>query len=129
MKIYSTIKELVYAPIEIHEHMQMILGEYFEDNKDIPEEDLFEWALGGLVYELEDLDDLKEIETHRTDPHDLDRWLTLAESAGEFDAVDELTDYTVIFSAVNNSGGPTYFIPNWIKVHCPHVQETIELNQ
>jgi hypothetical protein len=137
MKIYRTIEDLEKAPEQVRNHMSSIiqvdLKNLAEANAalglphEVEYENLFDWLLGGFVYELETIEDLDQIETSEPS-EDGKRWLSLREYPGYFDAVDVISGYTVIWYANTNSGGPTFFIPDWMKLHCSYIQKSIEKN-
>jgi hypothetical protein len=136
MKIYKTYNELRDAPYPVYSHCRYILlgpkGSYVEVLEQVvkmglKEKDVFEWALGGFVYVLEEVKDLDQIETHTPDV-DEKRWLTLKETADVFDAMDLLEgDWLCVLNITNNSGGPMYYIPGWMRLHCSYIQKSYEL--
>jgi hypothetical protein len=136
MKTYKTFPQLKDAAYPVYSWVKKILlreGQTYEELKKetsemgIPEDEIFLYATGGYVYVLEEVKDLAEIETNIASEDD-SRWLSLIEAADCFDAIDILEgDWICIFSATNNSGGPMYFIPGWMRLHCSYIEKSIAM--
>jgi hypothetical protein len=138
MRKYTKYHQLKDAPYPVFKFVHDILlpdkKSYAEalqeaSKSDIEEKDFLEWAMGGFIYVLEELEDLEEIETNIEHPVE-DRWLTLRETGSAFDAVDILEGgWIAIHNITNNSGGPTYFIPDWMKQHTHYIDDSIQLSE
>jgi hypothetical protein len=137
MKTYKTFHELKNAPTPVFKHVCSILLKPGQAYAEIQaqaakagisdEEHIFEWILGGYPKVLEVVADLDEIETFIEHPTQ-NRWLTLRETSDVFDAIDVLEDgWVAVMNITNNSGGPMYYIPNWMKLHCSFIQQSIDL--
>jgi hypothetical protein len=135
MKIYSKLPDLKEAPYPVYSWVKKILlreGQTYEELKEhtasmgIPEDEIFLWAMGGYVCQLETVEDLGYVQTNIPSEDEMS-WLSLQETAGHFDAIDILEDdWICIFIATNNSGGPLFFIPGWMRLHCSYIEKSIE---
>jgi len=125
MKVYKNFEELASGPKQVYNYF---LG--LEDNT--PHNHLFMNWYGGDIHVVESIDDLEEIKIFGivSEKSDLE-WASLNEIAGIFEICSYLPDksYVNIFTATNDSGGPTYFIPAAIAEQCPTLLESIVLSK
>jgi len=115
MKSYNSLGDLKEAPEAIRSYYNKI----YEDTA-IPVDESFMGALGGDVNLVTDSKDLEFIYSGFDPEKNL---------SNSFDSYDECAwegDYVLIFTATNNAGGPTYWIPREIAQNSPNVLRSIE---
>lgn len=90
-----------------------LVKSYVEEHGNESFADDFMWCFGGYFHVLEEESDLGKISVTDMDWIDRERWPTLLETSGTFDACEWLPDgsYVYIFEVTNNSGGHSYLIP------------------
>lgn len=125
MKSYNSLADLKEAPEAIRNYYEGFL--YESDLKG----DAFDAELGGLVYIVEQVEDLNEISSGYEKAEG--GYLSLLEHPGLFDWCGWDTifdnaedfgfkgDYFFVFYATNNAGGPTFWIPREIALSVPNV--------
>lgn len=115
------------APEDIYNEIKRIY-DTFEPGDLNPEFNMSD-DLGGGVYLVETLEDLKEIET--TSVKDDHNYYSLLETAAAFDVAEWLPegDHALFVLCNSNAGGPSYFIPKAIAALCPNVEESIKLTK
>lgn len=111
MKTFTSTNDYIRLPIEIRNYLDKALG---------GEKGQFDVLLGGDVGLVEELTDLQEITV------DYINGGTAADTVCQIDAVKPVGNYVMFFTATNDAGGPSYFIPKWMVNNSPILQGIIE---
>lgn len=144
MKVFSTMEALKEAPETVYAEMKALIDNMSsEGDIDVGyenDENFFSYMLGGDVYVVETVDDLKEIQVLKSIDADgnIVGWLdksgiraaNITEAAGDFDAADFIlpdNNFIALFMATNNSGGNVYYIPKEVFDQCPNIVESVRL--
>jgi len=123
----TNLKELreVADKVIVDNVLELYKQEEFNDYD--RENDTFEFLLGGNIFLIETVEDLKEIDT--TVPRtDTQGYKSLYETSAIFDIayyIGPNQEYAMIVLIVNNSGGPTFYIPKDIYTQCRYIDESI----
>ena len=140
MKIYNSLKEMRddNVPEQVLQQVTVLCENAEEDSAfshlDRKPSDDFDWNFGGHIHIVETVDDLKKIAVtavpsmlprDQQDP-DAGGWSTPLEGAWATDQAFYLPgrEWAVIWTAWNDTGGPTYFIPKEVIQQTPN--NTIE---
>jgi len=115
MKSYNSLGDLKEAPEAIRSYYNKI----YEDTA-IPVDESFMDALGGEVHLVTEPEDLKFIYSG------FDPAKNLSNSSDSYDQCSWEGDYVLIFTATNNAGGPSYWIPREIAQRSSNVLRSIE---
>ena len=115
MKICKNLEDFnTIMPKVVKDDYQEVLRSYPEWEFEHPEEKdrLFESYLGGYVYLIESLDEIKEIETSKLHPTE-DRFFNLSECSDIFDICEWMpnNEFVQVVKITNDSGGDSYIIP------------------
>ncbi len=115
MKICKNLEDFnAIMPKAVKDDYQEVLRSYPEWEFEHPEEKdkLFESYLGGYVYLIESLDEIKEIETSKFHPTE-DRFFNLSECSDIFDICERMpnNEFVQVVKITNDSGGDSYIIP------------------
>jgi len=95
----------------------------YDDSKDC-----LNHFFGGKVYYVETKEDLKEIK-HFTIT-DGNSFPSVLDCPGAFDGARYIDENMIsLFSAINDAGGPVYYIPRSVYNFCPHVEESVKLTE
>ena len=125
MKRYTSLTDLKEVPAAIYKFYKG-----FCEDIDLEGDD-FDAESGGLVYIVEQVEDLNEISSGYEKAEG--GYLSLLEHPGLFDwcgwdtGIDNAADfgfkgdYFFVFYATNNSGGPSFWIPREIALSQPNV--------
>jgi hypothetical protein len=122
MKEFTNFAELINAPLDVRNYLAPIIKR---------EKGPFDEIVGGNIFLVETLEDLKEIPVYSVDRADaLEAWPTVFEYEGEIGF--ELAQYThnrdhlFVYHAVNDSGGPSWFIPRSIYLQRPNLMKEVD---
>lgn len=135
MRVFNNLKELKDAPYPVYVYIRQniknnaSLAEIHRDMrfKNLSHDDVFDYYLGGKPCIIEETADLSNLTLYEENPETGD-WFNILEKPGVFDVVDELEGGWIAFVIISNdSGGNTYFIPEWMKAHCENIQKSITL--
>jgi hypothetical protein len=118
MKSYNSLADLKEAPEAIRNYYNKI----YEDTA-ISIDESFMDALGGDINLITSVEDLSHIYG------DFDSAKNLSNTSFSFDQCAWEGDYVLIFTATNNAGGPSYWIPRSIAEDAPYVLESIRLTE
>jgi len=115
MKICKNLEDFnAIMPKVVKDDYQEVLRSYPEWEFEHSEEKdkLFESYLGGYVYLIESLDEIKEIETSKFHPTE-DRFFNLSECSDIFDICEWMpnNEFVQVVKITNDSGGDSYIIP------------------
>lgn len=115
MKICKNLEDFnAIMPKAVKDDYQEVLRSYPEWEFEHPEEKdrLFESYLGGYVYLIESLDEIKEIETSKFHPIE-DRFFNLSECSDIFDICEWMpnNEFVQVVKITNDCGGDSYIIP------------------
>lgn len=136
MKVFNNLEELRDAPYPIYVHVRKCiknnasLAEIRRDmvKRNFGPDQAFDYYLGGKPVILETISELSNLTTDEENPA-TGEWYHILEKSSPFDVVDELEGGWTAFTILgNNSGGNIYFVPDWMKEHCPNIQESIDLS-
>lgn len=133
MKVYNNLMEM-HGDVEeiIYEEMKAVMlnayDEYSNNAADYMDIDFVD-TLGGKVYFIENVEDLKEIYAPILETKPDGTSYNIIERPAMFDTAGYLPgkQYAVLFCAVNNSGGDTYYIPRKVFSVVSCVAECIKL--
>lgn len=114
MITFNSLEDLKEHPIFFKYYQEI-----YESNE-IHREDSFMDALGGYVNLVTEEEDLKFIYSG------FDPAKNLSNSSDSYDQCDWEGDYVLIFTATNNAGGPSYWIPREIAQRSSNVLRSIE---
>jgi hypothetical protein len=119
-EVFLEIKTIMMAAIRTVKESKMRAGPLAIDSALQP----FDSMLGGDVFLVEGLEDLKEI-THYDDD-----WWSVLEKPGMFDAAyyTPSQEFIFMFFTTNDSGGNSYYIPKDIADCVPNIKKCIELS-
>ena len=120
MKVSKNLKEFnELMPEEVKKNFHKVFIQYKEWEMEHPDESetLFGSYLGGYVYLIESLDEIKEIETSKFHPAE-DRFLNLSECSDIFDICEWLPgcEFVQVVKLTNDCGGNAYIIPRHLAV-------------
>lgn len=115
MKICKNLEDFnAIMPKAVKDDYQEVLRSYPEWEFEHSEEKdkLFESYLGGYVYLIESLNEIKEIETSKFHPTE-DRFFNLSECSDIFDICEWMpnNEFVQVVKITNDSGGDSYIIP------------------
>lgn len=117
MQQFNTYAELI-AATSVSEEIKLEVNAVFLLN-DLKTTDTFNFSLGGPVCLLETINDIhnwkKELFFGPYENFDLAYYLPSGEHA-------------LLFEALGNEGGPTFFIPRDLYLQIPNIQESIKLS-
>jgi hypothetical protein len=134
MKEFQNLMELKDAPEEVFFEIQAIITTSLEEMAQMKMRDTpiaadpfivnFEEFLGGKIYLVEELSDLKEVQSY--DHH----YCSVLEAAGSFDVAHYLPSQEFVFMSyiTNDAGGNGYFIPSDIVSCVPNIESSIGLS-
>lgn len=102
MITFNSLEDLKDYPILLKYHQEIY------ESTEIPQEESFMGAFGGEVNLVTESEDLKFIYSG------FDPAKNLSNSSDSYDQCSWEGDYVLIFTATNNAGGPSYWIPREI---------------
>jgi hypothetical protein len=132
MQVYNTVQEMRVDSIDplLSEYMYAIMT-YFPGQ----ELEEFDAALGGQVHIVETNEDLRQIALPQESTLPLENrpshgWSTPLESATGTDQAAYLygSQWMIIWTAWNDSGGPTFFIPKAVFDTVPNLDAIVKLS-
>lgn len=126
MKMFRTMEELKEAPQFIQDHYSSIMDDIYSETGDNMAHEEFQYSLGGDVFFIESVDDLKQIQTNHTNP-ETGEYFSILDVSDSYDYCEwHDEDYVNIFYVTNNAGGPSFWIPRDIVEQVPNITESIE---
>jgi hypothetical protein len=116
MKSFNSLSELRSAPEAVYKYFEAAVLREKESGDSLnfdPEAVDFESFFGGVVYLVEEPDDLEDIDTTLEGE---DGWLSLAETADAFEQCEYLEgdEFLIVYNTITDSGGNSYIIPKEI---------------